>query len=332
MSNEVEFPTRHAGLAYASERGDELRRFMTSVAASAACLMVLSVTPALASEGGEDRIVNAADRAVAAAGQPESVRPEPGLSVTMSAQGDHAVTVRRTGMPPARLVLPATPGDDVGVRAGNKRVFRSAERNFAIVAEPVADGVRGMVVVDNADAPTRYRYNFELPEGATLAPRGDGGIAVQVVTNGISATIGEIAPAWAIDAMGKSVSTWYEIAGTAVTQVVQHQQAAYPVVADPKLTYGRGVYLNLWGWEGNAIGNVLGAVIGVGGFVGCNVANVTGWAGTIIKIICNAGAGKNAVSILKGLGAKNLVPNWCYQNRILPSAGGWRAVDAKNCQ
>ncbi|WP_282847829.1 DUF4258 domain-containing protein [Microbacterium oxydans] len=38
---------------------------------------------------------------------------------------------------------------------------------------------------------------------------------------------------WAKDASGASVPTFYGITGSTLTQVVQHQGAAYPVVADP---------------------------------------------------------------------------------------------------
>lgn len=283
-------------------------------------------------DGEAKRVAATADSATIAEGQPASRPAESGLQVAISGRGDHAVTLTSDTVAPARITLPKVPGDAVGTPVDGKRVFQAADRTHSVVAEPVTDGARGLAVINNTAAPSRYSFKFDLPPGGSLVPLDDGSVAVQVAADGAALQVGQIAPAWARDATGKRVPTRYEVSGSTLTQVVEHQGASYPVVADPKLTYGRGVYLNLWGWEGNAIGAVLGALIGAGGFVGCNVANVSGVPGTIVKIICNAGAGKNAVGILRGLGARNLAPGWCYQNLILPSSGGWRPVDAKNCR
>ncbi len=81
-----------------------------------------------------------------------------------------------------------------------------------------------------ASEPTQYEYSLSLPEGASLEAISDGSVAV-VGSDGI--VIGLFAAPWAKDATGAAVPTHYEIEGTALTQVVQHGSAAYPVVADP---------------------------------------------------------------------------------------------------
>jgi hypothetical protein len=58
----------------------------------------------------------------------------------------------------------------------------------------------------------------------------DGGAEV-VGSDGVVVT--SVAPPWAVDANGASVSTRYRIEGTALVQVIDHHGAACPVVGDP---------------------------------------------------------------------------------------------------
>ncbi|MET9260838.1 hypothetical protein [Amycolatopsis sp. NPDC004079] len=300
-----------------------------SVVMVAAC-PAFTAGPAGAEAAGmhdDAAVTSAVEKAVASAGQEPAV-PSSGRV----ALRDGMVTVAGQAAGSVRMTLPGgTDKKAVSLSAG-RSVTRDAGRGYAVAAESVRDGARGLVVLKDASAPERFDFTFDLPKGVSLSPRAGGRVAIVMKKGAGTLELGDIAAPWARDATGTALPTRYEVSGSTVTQIVDHRGARYPVVADPKLTYGRGVYLNLWGWEGNAIGAALGALIGAGGFVGCNVANVTGIAGTVVKIICNAGASKNAVGILKNLGARNLVPKWCYQNLILPTSGGWRPVDASNCR
>ena len=83
-------------------------------------------------------------------------------------------------------------------------------------------------------------------------------------------------PAWAFDAAGRPVPTWYEWDGESLTQIVEHRAGgyAYPIVADP-----------CWGWKcakevykKALIGSLIGA--GSGAVGGCVAVGVfTGGAG-----------------------------------------------------
>jgi hypothetical protein len=53
------------------------------------------------------------------------------------------------------------------------------------------------------------------------------------VGDGAGNPVSLIAPAWALDARGRSVPTHYLLSGGTITQVVEHGGATYPVVADP---------------------------------------------------------------------------------------------------
>lgn len=87
-------------------------------------------------------------------------------------------------------------------------------------------------VIESPTAPERYDYKIDLPDGAKMFTEGE---FVKITSNdGI--LLGLITPAWAQDANGQDVSTWYEVRENHLTQVVKHSNTnTYPVVADPYL-------------------------------------------------------------------------------------------------
>lgn len=88
-------------------------------------------------------------------------------------------------------------------------------------------------IIESADAPTRYDYPTDV-EGLASIEELEGGTLLFTDANG--EFLAAIAPAWAKDAAGVDIPTRYEVDGTTVTQVVDHDTAVnvqYPVVADP---------------------------------------------------------------------------------------------------
>jgi hypothetical protein len=117
-------------------------------------------------------------------------------------------------------------------------------------------------IIQNENAPTRFDYHLKMDGALKIFKYGDG---VVFLNNGKFA--GAMAPAWAKDASGRTVPTHFEVAGSTVTQVVDHLVAkfSYPIVADPWLglnlfssiyiapwTAGSQPVVNLnlspWGW------------------------------------------------------------------------------------
>lgn len=145
--------------------------------------------------------------------------------------------------------------------------------------------VQILTVIDNAAAPTRYDYTISLSDGGYLQLDESG---IVFIRDQDSNFVGAIAPAWARDANGESVSTHYEIDGNILTQVVDHSGLdAYPIVADPWLGIQlfNGFYRGTWNgdYTYNASVTPLGAVIlggggGVGGYLaGQLVFRTNGW-------------------------------------------------------
>lgn len=87
-------------------------------------------------------------------------------------------------------------------------------------------------VIEDHAAPTEYRHDLQLPEGATA--RDIDGFITLWSANG--QFLGGVAPAWAVDSSGVAVPTSFRLEGTTLVQLVAHDDShTYPVVADPWL-------------------------------------------------------------------------------------------------
>ena len=102
------------------------------------------------------------------------------------------------------------------------------------------DGVRSLITIENVDAPHNYNFEFGLPEGYRLiSSEEDGNIYVEkeeadAITNEkYTQVIATINPAWAIDANGNNVETYYTVKNNCLTQTVNFsEETAFPVIAD----------------------------------------------------------------------------------------------------
>lgn len=91
----------------------------------------------------------------------------------------------------------------------------------------------GYAIIPDAAAPDEYRFEIDAGgRAAHLELTAEGGVLVK---NGSGATVNALGAAWALDAKGTPVRTWYTLNGNTVVQHVDHAGAAYPVVADPRL-------------------------------------------------------------------------------------------------
>ena len=168
-----------------------------------------------------------------------------GVEVGIETHADGAqVTSTKKGVA-AEVSLPneATTGEGV-VAPDGTIVFEGKSGSPDVAVQALSTGFRILTVIGASDQPTSYTY--ELGEGLTPLLEQDGSVSlVREVTATdpdtgalISASVsaGRFAPAWAVDSAGKPVPTRYEVNGTEVVQVVEHDVAGvtYPVTADPK--------------------------------------------------------------------------------------------------
>lgn len=102
----------------------------------------------------------------------------------------------------------------------------------ALAVTPTSTGTQVLIGIDSAAAPATY--DFGLRGDVSPRPAPDGGVDL-VGPDG--AVVAQVEAPWAVDAAGRHVPTRYELRGSTIRQVVDHQtrRVAYPVVADPKV-------------------------------------------------------------------------------------------------
>ena len=189
--------------------------------------------------------------------------------------------------------LPGAADDAPAVKLDAGTVIYPSPGNYANAVQATDDGgIRALVVIETPNAPVDYRFPID---GAThLVANPDGTIDVH---NGDTRVV-TVEPAWARDRNGAIVPTEYRIDGTTIIQTVHHRNAAHPVVADPKIS---------WGWTQTTVyftldeTNNLGAGIGFAALVASkfcwiaaiapgSVAIYAGWAlnrGACLRLIIN---------------------------------------------
>jgi hypothetical protein len=211
----------------------------TTTLAAVLVLATVAVTPEVAF--ADDPGSTGAAEAIAAV---EDVTPPPVVTLPagpdetteVGIDPDEAMTLASADGTELSIGTPSSAGEP-GERVGDSVVFPGVADDASIVAKRTRDAAQALIVVDGEDAPTTFRFPVAIDDtNATLRLRSDGG--VDVYEPGSPDVIATVAPPWATDAEGQPVSTHFEIRDGELAQVVDHHGAAYPVVADPKFTWG----------------------------------------------------------------------------------------------
>lgn len=186
-------------------------------------------------------------------------------------------------------------------------------------------------ILESASAPRRYPYTME---GRQVTLGSGGGAIISDTTGHVIATVD---PPWAKDADGHDVTTYFEVIGDSLTQVIETTSAtAFPVVADPKITigwvYGPGLYLNLTGGEMKAVAAGVVALGGGGVLLVCSGSARVPAA--VAKVACTAVGSVTLWNILRAVSSIASNPkyayNTCYQS-LLASSRPWVATARGNC-
>ncbi|GAA0187747.1 hypothetical protein [Glutamicibacter creatinolyticus] len=132
------------------------------------------------------------------------------------------------------LPIKSAPNDAQMLEDGTA-VFSDDEIDLALQTHD--DGaIRAQTIIHDADAPHEFRYELGLPEGSFAEIAEDGGVDVFQSFPDENETVltSRFEPAWAVDASGETVKTWYELHdGDLVQKVDIGEDHDYPVVADP---------------------------------------------------------------------------------------------------
>jgi hypothetical protein len=159
---------------------------------------------------------------------------------------------------------------------------------------------------------------------------------------GISKILATVGTPWAVDGNGKNIATRYEVDGATLVQVVDvKDDTVFPVVADPKVSYGLGVYFsfNMYEMRALAAGIAAAGIISAGmtcAWYGSRLSSIP-VAGAMIKWVCSLVGAAQVNTMLHSLHSlPSLTASWytasCYQARIPPQSPTWKVVAYSQCQ
>ncbi|GAB2842302.1 hypothetical protein GCM10027074_05960 [Streptomyces deserti] len=224
------------------------RRTTALVACCTAGAVLLTATGAYAATGGADApsspAVRAAETVERVTGTADLVPGTPlgggatraevtletsAARITTPAAADGTVEFAY-GTDVLRLTLPGSADSQAAVSAKGTVVYPGAGEDIDLAVQPNQDGVRTLITLKDADAPTEYRFPLGLPADATTERLEDGSI---LVSRGED-YLGTFDAPWAKDSRGEAVPTEYRIEDGALVQSVRPgPNTAFPVVADP---------------------------------------------------------------------------------------------------
>lgn len=176
-------------------------------------------------------IADIASSAALADGTTQSVSTNERGSSTVTAPATADGVVQSTAADGSTVGI-GLPGNNApGVKTGHGTiVYPGAGNNADLAVQPTESGVRTLITLNNADAPTEYRFDLGLPQGAEAERLADGSVLV-IKDDEI---LGMFATPWAKDSHGASVPTSYRVEGTTLIQTISTTTGtAFPVVADP---------------------------------------------------------------------------------------------------
>jgi hypothetical protein len=205
-------------------------------------------------------VANATTAAQQAAGR--VVSGDPANTPTVSTTATGAVTAASPDGTTLSIGLPSAPKTKASAKVKGASVLGVTADQTIPVVNPTPGGLQVAQDILGASAPTSYSYKLTLPTGykPVLQKTGvDVGSIALTSAKGKTAlsadnTLGFIDPAWAEDANGNSVNTSYSVSGTTVTQTVDTAGVtAWPVVADPHISFGWVIYVH---WYHAEVGNI----------------------------------------------------------------------------
>ncbi|MFF3646953.1 DNRLRE domain-containing protein [Streptomyces sp. NPDC002564] len=257
-----------------------------------------------------------------------------GNTVSLPRGADDAISVKSTDRGDLGVTLP-TP-QPRGVSVNGNVVYHAPDGPVDTVAQPTVEGGASIFqVVKNTKAPREYSTSMRLPAGASLSTLDNNRILISSGTGDDTVTHGIIDAPWATDANGTAVPTSYRIEGTKLVQKVDFDSGtAFPVVADPRISFGWGVYLAARGMEWKAWSSAIVTAGYAGMLYTCTAAKLPAKIAGVTKMVCGAASLnglKNLLKILKQIKKKKLDAKGCYQSKILPSNGKLTKVSKKKC-
>jgi len=244
--------------------------------AGASTTTAQTVTP----QSAVSTVNNATSAAQQATGVIRSGDPSNTPSVSTAGNGEV------TAVSPVATIgvkLPSVPSTQSSAMGASVMTSTSSSQAIAVV-NPQQGGLQVSQDILGPTAPQSFVYHLTLPVGykPVLQTSGvnSGTIALTSATGtealSASNTIGFVDRAWAEDASGKAVPTNFSVNGLDITQTVNTAGVtAWPVVADPSITFGWVIYVHFYHHEvGNALLHAFIAGAGAAASLVCTAISI----------------------------------------------------------
>ena len=141
------------------------------------------------------------------------------------------------------MKLPIEASDDDGILTKNGTMIYGKEDDAVTIGvQPLKDetgnvsfeGVRTLITINESTASKEYTFAYDLPEGYSLINENDYDTGEVYIVNKDNVIDTVIDAAWAVDANGNDVDTYYVVNENILTQVVNFdEKTTFPVIADP---------------------------------------------------------------------------------------------------
>lgn len=167
-----------------------------------------------------------------------------GASIDIPKDASDGVTLQSSGGPTLDIELPnADKAKDAQPVAPGVVSYASGNGSANAVQATEDGGVRMLTIIDNPNAPTEYDYKITVPNGGHIELADDGGA---VVLGANQELIASVVTPWSKDANDIPIETWFTTDGHRLTQHIKHnvEGVAYPVTADPYISWGWNMYVN----------------------------------------------------------------------------------------
>lgn len=177
-------------------------------------------------------------------------------------------------------------------------------------------------------------FFLSIPDGYVAELTNSGGVQLRNPSSRI--VVPFIKAPWALDANGKKLQTFYTVKDSKITQHVDTDGAAYPVVADPTVQWIPYPVIAMYGWQANTIAKSVATVLTAAPGASCTLIAVGGWVGKAFSAVCSLvglGSAKDVFRNIANVWKSNtgLAPWGCYGFQIWFPGAKPVALPARDC-
>lgn len=303
-----------------------------------ACLLAAGLGPAVAADDRSD----GSPAIEYTQTSPLSGDAEPPIA-TVPIAGAEILTTDESSQDSISVSLPGTPAlpEDVdlsGVPAGlfhgdDAPLVSTALPDASVTAYATEYGSQSIISIEGEAAPHEYRFDLDLPSGASAEVNADGSVRIVDVDG---QPLGLVQVPWAYDANGAKVPTSFSLAGSQLIQTISHDAStAYPVKADPSIQWIPWPVLAVWGAEIKAFSSISVALAAGGSWAGCTFSRLSGALSKIVNQICTvvgiAGVKGVVDAVASVWGPSYINSNTCYGVPLYNPRGGLATMPARDC-